>query len=95
MYKFCFHNPYLTPEIVYFYIHVAHFPSEHDLAKDEHLDPIHVKIVELREALESVTAEQNYLQARDTRHRHRKLFSHFSSSYALCHFLPRLIPITY
>ncbi|XAR57288.1 hypothetical protein NMG60_11025368 [Bertholletia excelsa] len=70
MYKFCFHNPYSTPETVSFYIHVGHIPTEHDLAKDEHLDPINVKIAELREALESVTAEQKYLKARDTRHRH-------------------------
>uniref|UniRef100_A0A7N0TT99 GOLD domain-containing protein n=1 Tax=Kalanchoe fedtschenkoi TaxID=63787 RepID=A0A7N0TT99_KALFE len=69
MYKFCFHNPYATPETVSFYIHVGHIPNEHDLAKDEHLDPINVKIAELREALESVTAEQKYLKARDTRHR--------------------------
>ncbi|VAI21794.1 unnamed protein product [Triticum turgidum subsp. durum] len=36
----------------------------------EHLDPINVKIAELKEALESVTAEQKYLKARDARHRH-------------------------
>ncbi|CAB4261598.1 unnamed protein product [Prunus armeniaca] len=36
----------------------------------EHLDPINVKIAELREALESVTLEQKYLKARDVRHRH-------------------------
>ncbi|GJV71296.1 transmembrane emp24 domain-containing protein p24beta3 [Tanacetum coccineum] len=70
MYQFCFHNPYSTPETVSFYIHVGHIPNEHDLAKDEHLDPVNVKIAELREALESVTAEQKYLKARDTRHRH-------------------------
>ncbi|XP_022760183.1 transmembrane emp24 domain-containing protein p24beta3-like [Durio zibethinus] len=70
MYKFCFQNPYSTPETVSFYIHVGHIPTEHDLAKDEHLDPINVKIAELREALESVTAEQKYLKARDARHRH-------------------------
>ncbi|KAK1270776.1 Transmembrane emp24 domain-containing protein p24beta3 [Acorus gramineus] len=70
MYKFCFHNPHATPETVSFYIHVGHIPNEHDLAKDEHLDPVNVKIAELREALESVTAEQKYLRARDTRHRH-------------------------
>ncbi|XP_042065392.1 transmembrane emp24 domain-containing protein p24beta3-like [Salvia splendens] len=70
MYKFCFHNPYSTPETVSFYIHVGHIPTEHDLAKDEHLDPINVKLAELKEALESVTAEQKYLKARDTRHRH-------------------------
>ncbi|KAG6435594.1 hypothetical protein SASPL_100468 [Salvia splendens] len=69
MYKFCFHNPYSTPETVSFYIHVGHIPTEHDLAKDEHLDPINVKLAELKEALESVTAEQKYLKARDTRHR--------------------------
>lgn len=38
----------------------------------EHLDPIHVKIAELSEALESVTLEQKYLRARDIRHRHSK-----------------------
>lgn len=70
MHKFCFHNPYSTPETVSFYIHVGHIPNEHDLAKDEHLDPINVKIAELREALESVTAEQKYLKARDARHRY-------------------------
>ncbi|KAL3812560.1 hypothetical protein ACJIZ3_013828 [Penstemon smallii] len=70
MYKFCFHNPYSTPESVSFHIHTGHIPTEHDLAKDEHLDPINVKIAELREALESVTAEQKYLRARDIRHRH-------------------------
>ncbi|XP_047317502.1 transmembrane emp24 domain-containing protein p24beta3-like [Impatiens glandulifera] len=70
MYKFCFHNSYSTPETVSFYIHVGHITNQHDLAKDEHLDPINVKIAELREALESVRAEQKYLSARDTRHRH-------------------------
>ncbi|CAA0806618.1 Transmembrane emp24 domain-containing protein p24beta3 [Striga hermonthica] len=69
MYKFCFHNPYSTPETVSFHIHVGHIPTEHDLAKDEHLDPVNVKIAELREALGSVTAEQKYLKARDARHR--------------------------
>ncbi|MBA0713959.1 hypothetical protein Golax_012957 [Gossypium laxum] len=72
MYKFCFHNPHSAPETVSFHIHIGHIPTEHDLAKDEHLDPINVKIAELREALESVTAEQKYLKARDTRHRHSK-----------------------
>ena len=38
----------------------------------EHLDPINVKIAELRESLESVTAEQKYLKARDARHRRSK-----------------------
>lgn len=70
MYKFCFHNPQKTPETVSFYIHSGHIPNEHNLAKDEHLDPINVKIAELREALESVTAEQKYLKAREARHRH-------------------------
>lgn len=70
MYKFCFHNPYGAPETVSFYIHIGHIPNEHDLAKDEHLDPINVKIAQLREALESVTAEQKYLKAREARHRH-------------------------
>ncbi|KAJ9550455.1 hypothetical protein OSB04_014500 [Centaurea solstitialis] len=76
MYQFCFHNPYSTPETVSFYIHVGHIPNEHDLAKDEHLDPVNVKIAELREALESVTAEQKYLKARDARHRHTNESTH-------------------
>lgn len=42
------------------------------LSLAEHLDPINVKIAQLSEALESVTAEQKYLKARDTRHRHSK-----------------------
>ncbi|RDX78906.1 Transmembrane emp24 domain-containing protein p24beta3, partial [Mucuna pruriens] len=70
IYKFCFHNPSPTPETVSFYIHVGHIPNEHDLAKDEHLDPVNVKIAELREALESIITEQKYLKARDARHRH-------------------------
>ncbi|KAH9325578.1 hypothetical protein KI387_005756, partial [Taxus chinensis] len=69
VYKFCFHNSYAAPETVSFYIHVGHIPSEHDLAKDEHLDPINVRIAQLREALESASAEQKYLKSRDTRHR--------------------------
>ncbi|XP_071737031.1 transmembrane emp24 domain-containing protein p24beta3-like [Rutidosis leptorrhynchoides] len=76
MYQFCFHNPYSTPETLSFYIHVGHIPNEHDLAKDEHLDPVNVKIAELREALESVTAEQKYLKARDARHRHTNESTH-------------------
>lgn len=40
----------------------------------EHLDPINVEIAALREALESITAEQKYLKARDARHRHSKSF---------------------
>ncbi|CAN1193333.1 Transmembrane emp24 domain-containing protein p24beta3 [Linum perenne] len=70
MYKFCFKNPLTTPETVSFYIHVGHIPNKNDVAKNEHLDPVNVKIAELREALESVTAEQKYLRARDNRHRH-------------------------
>ncbi|XP_057844472.2 transmembrane emp24 domain-containing protein p24beta3 [Cryptomeria japonica] len=69
MYKFCFHNSYSAPETISFYIHVGHIPREHDLAKEEHLDPINVRIAELREALDSVSAEQRYLRARDARHR--------------------------
>lgn len=38
----------------------------------EHLDPNNVKNAELRKALESATAEQNYLKACDTRHNHSK-----------------------
>ncbi|KAF5950974.1 hypothetical protein HYC85_012967 [Camellia sinensis] len=75
LYEFCFHNSHSAIETVSFYIHVGHIPSEHDLAKDGlTFDPINVKIAELREALESVKAEQKYLLARDTRHRHSKLF---------------------
>lgn len=35
----------------------------------EHLKPVNVKIAQLREALEAVSAEQIYLRARDYRHR--------------------------
>ncbi|KAF3671138.1 Ethylene-responsive transcription factor [Capsicum annuum] len=40
------------------------------LVPGEHLDPISVKIAELREALESITAEQNFLKAHDSHHCH-------------------------
>ncbi|KAK7336790.1 hypothetical protein VNO77_17338 [Canavalia gladiata] len=70
IYAFCFNNPASTPETLSFYIHVGHIPNENDLAKDEHLDPINVKIAELREALESIVTEQKYLKARDARHRY-------------------------
>ncbi|KAI4349465.1 hypothetical protein L6164_010051 [Bauhinia variegata] len=69
-YKFCFRNPASTHETVSFHIHVGHIPNEHDLARDEHLNPINVKIAELRESLESVVSEQKYLKARDARHRY-------------------------
>ena len=36
------------------------------------MDPLNIKIAELREALESITAEQKYLKARDERHRYSK-----------------------
>lgn len=36
------------------------------------MDPLNIKIAELREALESITAEQKYLKARDARHRYSK-----------------------
>ncbi|XAR58581.1 hypothetical protein NMG60_11014048 [Bertholletia excelsa] len=70
VYNFCFHNPWSTPETVSFYIHTGHIPNGNDLAKDEHLDPVNVRIAKLREALESVTAEQKYLKAREIRHRY-------------------------
>ena len=52
----------------------------------EHLDPVNVKIAELREALESVVAEQKYLKARDTRHRHREFSSPFIFYTLFCRF---------
>ncbi|KAM7254146.1 hypothetical protein ACFE04_031828 [Oxalis oulophora] len=70
MYKFCFRNPAATPETVSFYIHVGHVPTGNDLAQDEHMDPLNIKLVELREALESVTAEQKYYKFREEQHRH-------------------------
>ncbi|KAK7245430.1 hypothetical protein RIF29_40276 [Crotalaria pallida] len=70
IYNFCFHNPYSSPETISFYIHIGHIPNEHDFAKDEHLDPMNVKLAELREALESIITEQKYLKARDVRHRY-------------------------
>jgi hypothetical protein len=68
-YKFCFHNPLSAPEQVTFYIHVGHVPGVGDLAKDEHLKPVDVKIAQLGGLLESVSAEIRYLQTRDLRHR--------------------------
>ncbi|KAK0581894.1 hypothetical protein LWI29_019232 [Acer saccharum] len=36
----------------------------------EHVNPVSVKIAELRQALASVTAEQRYLKARESQHRY-------------------------
>ncbi|KAH0851351.1 hypothetical protein HID58_094808 [Brassica napus] len=60
--KFCFHNPYSTPETVSFYIHLLLTDAMFPPFSLEHLDPVNVKIAELREALESVVAEQKYLK---------------------------------
>lgn len=56
------------------YTHLILFQLSLICVTAEHLDPINVKIAELREALESVTSEQMYLKARDFRHRHSKQF---------------------
>jgi hypothetical protein len=58
---------YPNSQVVFIYLFL--------LLGTEHFDPINVKIAELREALESIITEQKYLKARDTRHRHSKLFS--------------------
>ncbi|CAL1383065.1 unnamed protein product [Linum trigynum] len=70
VYKFCFYNPTTAPESVSFYIHVGHIPNASEVAKDEHMDPLSIKIAKLREALASVMADQIYLKARDVQHRH-------------------------
>ncbi|KAJ7942453.1 Transmembrane emp24 domain-containing protein [Quillaja saponaria] len=54
IYKFCFCNLVLAPETVSFHIHVRHIPTEYEVVKDEHLGPINVRIVMLREALKSI-----------------------------------------
>ncbi|KAG0561880.1 hypothetical protein KC19_9G100200 [Ceratodon purpureus] len=88
-YKFCFHNPLSAPEQVTFYIHVGHVPGVEDLAKDEHLKPVDVKIAQLGELLEAVSAEIRYLQTRDLRHRRtnestqRRLLAYTISEYLL------------
>lgn len=48
----------------------------------EHLKPVDVKIAQLGEALESVSAEIRYLQNRDLRHRRSKSAT-FLSFYSL------------
>lgn len=49
----------------------------------EHLNPINVRITELREALEYVIAEQQYLKAHDARHRHNEFWSKFHSLFSI------------
>ncbi|BBN09656.1 hypothetical protein MPTK1_4g21570 [Marchantia polymorpha subsp. ruderalis] len=68
-YKFCFHNPTSAPEDISFSIHVGHIPVASDVAKDEHFNPVETKIAQLKEALESISLEQNYLRRRDVRHK--------------------------
>ncbi|KAL2632397.1 hypothetical protein R1flu_017083 [Riccia fluitans] len=68
-YRFCFHNPTSVPEQISFSIHVGHIPQAAEVAKDEHLYNVEVKIAQLREALESISLEQAYLKRRDIRHK--------------------------
>ncbi|XP_024366529.1 transmembrane emp24 domain-containing protein p24beta3 isoform X1 [Physcomitrium patens] len=88
-YKFCFHNPLSAPEQLTFYIHVGHVIGVEELARDEHLKPVDVKISQLSEALELVSAEIRYLQNRDLRHRktnestQRRLLFYTVSEYLL------------
>lgn len=42
----------------------------------EHLKPVNVKIAQLAEALEAVSAEIRYMQNRDKRHRSSKSDTH-------------------
>lgn len=58
--------------LLYNTIMLSHAKGNLALWHAEHLNPINVKISELRESLESVVSEQKYLKARDTRHRHSK-----------------------
>lgn len=50
----------------------------------EHLKPVDVKIAQLGEALESVSAEIRYLQSRDLRHRKSKYLLSFKPGTKLC-----------
>ncbi|KAL3695277.1 hypothetical protein R1sor_009353 [Riccia sorocarpa] len=68
-YKFCFNNPTSIAEQISFSIHVGHIPQATEVAKDEHVFPLEVKIAQLREALESISLEQAYLKRRDIRHK--------------------------
>jgi hypothetical protein len=49
----------------------------------EPLKPVNVKIAQLAEALESVSAEIRYMQTRDKRHRSSKSVSHLAIIFSL------------
>ncbi|KAI3843975.1 hypothetical protein MKW92_016952 [Papaver armeniacum] len=70
MYKLCFHNPYSTPGPYLSTSMLVISPMSMTLQKMvKHLDPINVKIAELREASESVIAERSTQKRVSTRKR--------------------------
>ncbi|KAL8142547.1 hypothetical protein V2J09_015579 [Rumex salicifolius] len=88
-YKFCFKNPNPVPEIVSFHIQTGHIPNPIDKATDENFNPLNVRLAELRQALDVVTAEQKYLKAEESGHRRSseitrsRLFSYTVMEYIL------------
>lgn len=70
LYKICFSNVMstVTPKTVNFQINIGG-PSDPNVAKLEHLDPIEKSIMALSEGLAQVQNEQKYLRVRESVHR--------------------------
>eukprot|EP00245_Coleochaete_scutata_P003684 TRINITY_DN15516_c0_g1_i1.p1 TRINITY_DN15516_c0_g1~~TRINITY_DN15516_c0_g1_i1.p1 ORF type:complete len:215 (+),score=35.92 TRINITY_DN15516_c0_g1_i1:113-757(+) len=69
LYRFCFNNHAHVPESVVFDVHVGHVTGPEDVAKEEKLSPLTVKLDKIREAVYSISADQHYLRARQLRHK--------------------------
>ncbi|XP_037489680.1 transmembrane emp24 domain-containing protein p24beta3-like [Triticum dicoccoides] len=65
MYKFCFHNPYGTPETVSFYIHIGRISNVHNPAK-------YGRNLVLLEALEEEAMKKRFKEWMDRYHRRYK-----------------------
>ncbi|XP_059662385.1 transmembrane emp24 domain-containing protein p24beta2-like [Cornus florida] len=67
LYSFCFTNKSPYDETVDFDVHVGHFSSYDQHAKDEHFKPLLEQIAKLEEALYNIQFEQHWLEAQTER----------------------------
>ncbi|KAL3849124.1 hypothetical protein ACJIZ3_011006 [Penstemon smallii] len=67
VYRFCFKNKSPFHETIDFDVHVGHFVSFDQHAKDEHFNPLLEQISKLEEALYNIQFEQHWLEAQTDR----------------------------
>eukprot|EP00792_Barthelona_sp_PAP020_P005108 TRINITY_DN2500_c0_g1_i1.p1 TRINITY_DN2500_c0_g1~~TRINITY_DN2500_c0_g1_i1.p1 ORF type:complete len:215 (-),score=61.70 TRINITY_DN2500_c0_g1_i1:59-661(-) len=70
-YRFCFgnHMSKMTPKLVQFHLHNDDDHTKGGFAKDSDLTPLEQSVINLRDELRAITEEQQYMKARERRHR--------------------------